>query len=335
MSAADHSVRARWNAARFDPADAGGHYESWFQRANHPQRPLAFWIRYTIFSPRGRPQDAVGELWAIWFDGEQASVRAAKQVLPLADCAFSGSGLEARIGAATLRDGALAGSADGPQHHLDWDLHYDGGGDPLLLLPQDRYNARLPRAKALVGRPSVLFHGRMSVDGQAHDIAGWRGSQNHNWGSRHTDEYAWGQVCGFDDAPDAFLEVATARVKLGPLWTPRMTLAVLRLDGREYRFDRPWTAVRAQGECQNLYWAFDTRQDGARLAGRIKGSLNAFVGLNYDNPPGGRKICLNSKLARCELHLTADGQTRSLTSNHGAAFEILSDAGDARIPVVA
>jgi hypothetical protein len=32
-----------------------GHYESFFQRANHPTRPLAFWIRYTIFSPTGHP----------------------------------------------------------------------------------------------------------------------------------------------------------------------------------------------------------------------------------------------------------------------------------------
>ncbi len=41
-----------------------GHYESFFQRANHPSRPLAFWIRYTIFSPKNRPQDALGEVWA-------------------------------------------------------------------------------------------------------------------------------------------------------------------------------------------------------------------------------------------------------------------------------
>ena len=26
------------------------------------------------------------------------------------------------------------------------------------------------------------------------------------WGSRHNGEYAWGQVSGFDDTPDAFLE---------------------------------------------------------------------------------------------------------------------------------
>jgi hypothetical protein len=48
----------------------------------------------------------------------------------------------------------------------------------------------------------------------------WVGSQNHNWGSKHTDRYSWGQVAGFDAHPESFLEVATARLKLGPLWTP-------------------------------------------------------------------------------------------------------------------
>ena len=60
-----------WNRSRYDPASTAGHYESWFQRANHPERPLAFWIRYTIFSPKGRPADAFGEIWAIFFDGER------------------------------------------------------------------------------------------------------------------------------------------------------------------------------------------------------------------------------------------------------------------------
>ncbi|HLW90191.1 MAG TPA: hypothetical protein VKS78_02670, partial [Roseiarcus sp.] len=59
-----------FNSARFQPGETSGHYESYFQRANHPTEPKAFWIRYTIFSPAGRPREAIGELWAIAFDGE-------------------------------------------------------------------------------------------------------------------------------------------------------------------------------------------------------------------------------------------------------------------------
>ena len=51
-----------WNRCRFDPSNVGGHYESYFLRGNHPDKPLAFWVRYTIFAPRQRYDDALGEL---------------------------------------------------------------------------------------------------------------------------------------------------------------------------------------------------------------------------------------------------------------------------------
>ena len=72
------STRQECNAVRYRPGDEEGHYESYFQRANHPGRPLAFWIRYTIFSPRNQPGAAVGELWAIYFDGESGKITSAK-----------------------------------------------------------------------------------------------------------------------------------------------------------------------------------------------------------------------------------------------------------------
>src|SRR6476469_5986354 len=96
--------------------DARGHYESYFQRANHPTRPLAFWIRYTIFAPKGRSDAAVGELWAVYFDGELGQIAAAKQVFPWTSCQFSSSSLNAHIADAQLTHESLAGSATGPRH---------------------------------------------------------------------------------------------------------------------------------------------------------------------------------------------------------------------------
>ena len=55
MSDTKHSL-GRVNATRYRPGRQLGHYESFFQRANHPSRPLAFWIRYTIFSPQDHPK---------------------------------------------------------------------------------------------------------------------------------------------------------------------------------------------------------------------------------------------------------------------------------------
>src|ERR1044071_3037219 len=114
--------RDQWNGARYEPGMATGHYESWFQRANDASGRRAFWIRYTIFAPRGRPKDAVGELWAIAFDREGSRIGAVKQVHPLARGTFARDRLDVAIGAARLDDGTLRGGAASHDHAIEWDL---------------------------------------------------------------------------------------------------------------------------------------------------------------------------------------------------------------------
>lgn len=325
-----------WNGSRFRREDRSGFYESYFQRANHPSRPLAFWIRYTAFSPRGRPDKACGELWAIYFDGETNRLGAVKEAVPISDCDFSRTQLEVRIGEATLTDRGLHGRAASPSHAFQWALHYAGGEPPLLLLPEPLYDRGFPKAKALVGAPNAVYTGILTVDGETIPIDGWRGSQNHNWGSRHTDRYAWGQVAGFDNAPDAFLECSTAQVKFGPVWSPRLTLAVLRDEGQDIAFNGLLQAVRASGSFGFFTWTIDTRNPQAHIHGRIHAPASAFVGLNYQNPPGGEKTCLNTKLASAEITVQRSGRPpRTLVTRHRAAFEILTDRADHGVPVVA
>ncbi|MCE9658777.1 MAG: hypothetical protein K8R60_09480 [Burkholderiales bacterium] len=324
------------NRSRFVPQDRGGHYESWFQRANHAERPLAFWIRYTVFSPRGRPDRARAELWAIWFDGERGKITAAKQVFPIEAARCSATGLDVEIGSARLNGRALSGEASAGTHSLRWDLAYEGEAEPILLLQPAFYDRRLPKAKALVGSPNASFTGSLVVDGESVDVRGWVGSQNHNWGSKHTDSYAWSQVAGFDGAPGTFLECSTARLKLGPFWTPPMTVVVLRLEDREIRLNGIAQALCAEGDFDFTCWRFRTEDPTARIEGRFEAPSSAFVGLVYDNPPGGAKTCLNSKLASCELRVALPGEPeRTLRSKHRAAFEILTERSDHGIAVVA
>ena len=54
------------------------------------------------------------------------------------------------------------------------------------------------------------------------------------------------------------------------------------------------------------------------------GMADVFVALPYDNPPGGIKTCLNTKLARARVTLARrDLPTVVLATKHRAAFEIL------------
>lgn len=313
------------NRSRYAADARAGYYESFFQRANHPTRPLAFWIRYTRFSPLRRPQDAVGELWAVYFDGERGVHAVAKEVLPMSACHFACDRFDVRVGAAVLDAASLRGAVGVAGQRIGWELSYLGDAPPLFLLPRFLYAAPLPRAKALVGLPLARFDGRLQVAGETVEVDGWIGSQNHNWGSRHTDRYAWGQVAGFDEAPDSFLELATAQLRIGPWWTPPLTPIVLRHEGVEHAF-RALHRIAGTGAIDGFHWRFSGASGDARIEGSISARPEDFVGLRYDNPPGGVKWCLNSKLARCALRLQRRGHAPiELHSAQRAAFEILTD----------
>lgn len=328
------SDRDRWNGARYRAGMTSGHYESWFQRANDPAGRRAFWIRYTIFAPRGPADDAVGELWAIYFDRDAARITAVKQVHPIRHCQFARDRLSVAIADATLDGGELRGRAATADHTIAWELAYTSDHPPLLFLSERLYAAPLPKAKLLVGSPLARFSGQLTVDGAKIDITDWVGSQNHNWGSKHTDRYAWGQVAGFDDAPDAFLECSTARLRIGPWWTPPMSPVVLRLGTETLSWNRLDRALRARGHYAPYDWQLETRGPDGELSIRITAAPDDFVALRYPNPPGGTKICLNSKLARADVTLRRRGTTTHLRSAR-AAFEILDDAAPPGVtPVV-
>lgn len=323
------------NWTRYAPGQKQGHYESFFQRANHPTRPLAFWIRYTIFSPAGQPDAAIGELWAMVFNGETGEHVAVKEEHPLSACRFDREGFGAQVGNAVLESGALNGSCTARSHTVSWDLGYTGGQPPIHFLPPALYEGSFPKAKSFVGVPLALYTGSVTVDGHTIDVAQWSGSQNHNWGRQHTDYYAFGQVAGFDNAPDSFLEIVSAQLKFGPLWTPTLTPVVLRLRGKDHSFVRLLDAAKTRGKFRYFDWTFGAENNEVTIAGRISAPKDAFVGLTYYNPPGGIKHCLNSKLASCEVRVTdkSSGRQEVLTARHRAAFEILTDDRTHGVPI--
>ena len=74
-------------------------------------------------------------------------------------------------------------------------------------------------------------------------------------------------------------------------------------------------------------WTFATGPGAVRVTGRIEAPADAFVLLEYPNPPGGTKYCLNTKLAACEVVVAdhATGEREVLRSAHGGLYEVLDD----------
>ncbi|MCE9600485.1 MAG: hypothetical protein K8S54_21180 [Spirochaetia bacterium] len=318
-----------FNFSRFSPGQIQGHYESFFQRANHPELPLAFWIRYTIFNPHKQPENAIGELWAIYFDGQTGQHTAVKSEFPMSECSFDQKSFNVKVSDSILSDGKLRGDAVHSNGKIEWDLSFTTDHQPLFDFPLSMYQAALPRAKVLVGHPLARFNGNLKVNGRSIPIENWIGSQNHNWGSKHTDHYAWGQVAGFQKFPETFLELATARLKIGPIWTPAMTPIVLRHRGKEYRLNSLIETLR-RASFGYFWWDFQANTPEIQIKGQIRATRNDFICLKYYNPPGGFKYCLNSKIASCHLEIKTPDRLSAdiLDSSHNAAFEILTDSDD-------
>ncbi|TGL60633.1 hypothetical protein [Leptospira sarikeiensis] len=322
------SINEDYDFPRFRPDSNSGHYESWFVRGNHPSRPLAIWIRYTIFSPKNSAKDAIGELWAIYFDGENGKHYVSKSEIPISECKFTGDPFLIKIGPSIQDKNGIKGKSGNKQGsvQIEWELDFSGGDRPLFLFPQNLYSGGFPKAKVLVGRPSILLNGFIKLENNKISIENWRGSQNHNWGPKHTDQYAWGQVAGFDGETDSFLELATAKIKIGPLWTPAITPIVLRFQGKEYLLNGLFSSFgRAKYDYFN--WNFQASSDVIKIEGRIHADKKDFACLRYANPPGGWKHCLNSKIARAEILIQRKGETSPLRlqSARSAAFEILTN----------
>jgi hypothetical protein len=200
------------------------------------------------------------------------------------------------------------------------------------------YEKSFPQAKALVGLPLAVYNKVLHVDGREIPVMDWVGSQNHNWGLKHTDYYAWGQVAGFDTHRQSFLEVATARLKIGSDWSPFLTPIVLRHLGREISLNSLSQIGRVEASISYFEWTFKSETDEISLEGTISAPREAFVGLRYRNPPGGTKECLNTKIASCELRVRyrkpgTSNRTEILSTRNRAAFEILTDERDHGIEI--
>src|SRR5262245_4785558 len=149
----------RWeaNVPRYQ-AGRRGHYESYFLRANHPADSTGFWLRYTIFAPSSAAarstvassetspdSGARAEVWAAVFRADGTVAVRADTALTTPSFVDGGDSLDIRVGHAVMHDDPLAGrgsargavASDG--HEIRWDLAYDGGDEPVLLLPERLY----------------------------------------------------------------------------------------------------------------------------------------------------------------------------------------------------
>jgi hypothetical protein len=291
-----------------------GHYESYYLRAVHPTEPRGVWIRYTVTVPPGGPP--AGQLWCTLFD---RSLPAPRAVRVDAGVPTTGDGAWIRLGGSAFGPGAVDGAAGSSR----WSLRWRTQEEPLLHLPSRwMYSAPLPRTKLLSLSPSAVFDGTVHVDGEQIDLTGWRGMLGHNWGAEHASRWIWLHAVGFPGAgPGTWLDVAIARVRLGPLTTPWIANGALCLDGMRVPLGgrRTVSVTETEDRC-------DVRlptAGGGSVYATVQAPSAAFARWDYPQPSGSASTVVNCSVADLRMEVALKGlPSVELTGSGRAVYEL-------------
>jgi hypothetical protein len=284
-----------------------GGYESWFVSARDPGSQRALWIRHTRHRPGQGPESAA--LWCTLVDrslGQRPAV--VKQV-------FRSMPPDAVAG-----PGQFRGSAVMAARSASWDLAITGGQPPLRpLRPAALYRAPLPRTKLEASVPDGLVTGTLEIDGHLVSVSGWRGTVGHNWGSGHADSWVWLHAAGFGAAPDCWLELVLARIRVGPARSPWTAMGALCLGGERLPLGGLGRRPRVSAQPGRL--TAGVPSPGARLHLSVSASADDAVAVSYAEPTGGRRTVWHAALAAVELTLSRPGDPDLALSTSRGAYE--------------
>jgi hypothetical protein len=276
------------------------------------------WIRYTVSAaPGGRPD---GQLWCTFFDRSAPAPRAARVD---AGRATTGDGAWIRLGESTFGPSGAVGEARSTTCSATWSLRSRDGEAPLQHLPREwMYRSRLPRTKLLSLSPSTVFDGTLAIDGETVDVTGWPGMVGHNWGEQHAASWVWLHGVAFEGrGTDTWLDVAVARIALGPLTTPWVANGALSLDGER---------LVLGGLGRRVAVAADDDHCVLRLPGKdvtvtatVAAPAASFVEWDYANPDGSMHRVVNCSVADLTVRVERRGAAPvELTAPARAAYEL-------------
>jgi hypothetical protein len=201
-----------------------------------------------------------------------------------------------------------------------WDLAIAGGQPPFRpLRPAMLYRAPLPRTKLEASVPDGLVTGVLEVDGQRIGVGQWRGTVGHNWGTEHADSWVWLHAAGFDAAPQGWLEVVLAQLKVGPVRSPWTAMGGLSLGGELIWLGglgrRPFINVNPGRLIAGV------PAPRARLALKVTTRDDDAVAVAYTNPAGGTRAVRHAALATVKLTLHRQGESQLTLSSTCGAYE--------------
>jgi hypothetical protein len=222
---------------------------------------------------------------------------------------------------------AVMGPADaeGACGGASWSLRYSADAPELQHLPRAwMYRAPLPRTKLTSPAPAARFDGSVELPNGTLHLEGWRGMVGHNWGAEHAERWIWLHGVGFAEEPDAWLDVAIGRVRVGGRLTPWVANGALSLEGRRL----PLGGLSARGllvaETPTHCRLSLPGAEGAQLDVHVAAPAQRLAGWRYADPDGGEHDVSNCSVAALTLTLRRAGSApaRTLHTEHGGAYEL-------------
>jgi hypothetical protein len=306
-------------------------YESFYLRAVSPTEPIGVWIRYTVDKRPGLAP--TGSLWFTRFDARRGRPL---QLKTSTDALAAPADAWIAIGESVMGPDRAKGSCGA----ASWSLRVASGERELRhLSPAWIYRAPLPRTKLTSPSPAALLTGTVQLAGEDPlELHDWPGMVGHNWGSEHAARWIWLHGVGFEDHPDAWLDVALGRIELAGRMTPWVANGVLSLAGRRHRLGG--LAARRPDVTEDVDGCLLALRGprGVSLQARVEVPADAAAGWRYTSPDGGEHDVVNCSVARLRLTVGIEGDPNGpavLQSAHGGAYELGMREHDHGIPIAA
>jgi hypothetical protein len=292
------------NRCRY-PGPGQGFYEVWFATLNDPVTGCGFWFRYTLDQPLGAPRPVPG-LWACFFDpGAGSRPFGLRRELP-AESWRPPTNARAppfAVDAAVFDGERLRGSVQDGGRAIDWDLRLEPAPEAFQHVDQRARKLFKPRTLICAPNLAVPFSGVVHVNGRELVLDRAPGCQQHIWGSKHAERWAWAHCNAFDGEPGTTFEGLAASPRKGPFTLPLLTLALLHHRGQEFRFNQIARLVSAHNDLGDYAWRMQTGDGRHRVVIEARSVPERMLQVEYPDPDGNRSFCINTEIASMSVFL--------------------------------
>lgn len=275
-----------------------GFYEVYYLKVNLLRAGKAFWIRYTIHSPRQASQPISASVWALVFDADGGNHLAFKQDFPWEACQVRRDRPRLSIKDNFIAHTGCYGRIEQEGHQMEWTLEWNPNVKSHRYFPSSLfYVLPVPKTKVVCPNMDIYLHGRVVLDGEAIEFDGEPGQQNHIWGSEHAKTWAWTHCNSFVRHPLATMEAIQAQPRSGP----GACLFYFEQEGRRFELTRWMDLLRNRMTYTPEGASFAGQIGDRRFEGTVKVAKEDVIGVTYHDPSGEKLYCYHTELADAEV----------------------------------